>query len=143
MIRPSRPEDLNAVFELEKQFGAEAFSKKSLRRFHKKGNLLVFLDNFSNVIGSALLIMRNNSRKVRLYSFIVDEKFRGKGVGQAYLSALESHLSEASGITLEVSEANLPAIRLYTKAGYQPTQKLPDYYHDGSAAIKMFKNLKN
>jgi len=141
MIRHSSLRDLDSVCELEKQFGAEAFQKRSLRRFHKNGSLLVFADNRDYVIGSAILLRRSNSNIVRLYSFIVDQKFRGKGVGRAYLDSLILS-TEALGIKLEVSEANLPAIGLYTKAGFQPLQRVENYYHDGSAAIKMYKDLK-
>jgi len=141
MIRTSSLTDLDSVFELEKQFGAEAFNRKSLRRFILSGSLLVFVDNFDVVIGSAILLRRKNSDKIRLYSFIVDQKFRGKGVGRAYLHALLERDLGASGMILEVSETNHPAIGLYTKAGFQPTQRLENYYRDGSGAIKMFKKL--
>jgi len=142
MIRHSSLRDLDSVCELEKQFGAEAFNRRSLRRFIMNGSLLVFADNFDHVIGSAILLRRNNSNNVRLYSFIVDQKFRGKGVGQSYLHALLQRDMGASRMNLEVSEANLPAIGLYTKAGFQPFQRHENYYRDGSAAIKMFKILK-
>ena len=102
---------------------------------------MVFVDNFDVVIGSAILLRRKNSDKIRLYSFIVDQKFRGKGVGRAYLHALLERDLGASGMILEVSETNHPAIGLYTKAGFQPTQRLENYYRDGSGAIKMFKKL--
>ena len=142
MIKNSRAADLNAIYELEKQFGADAFSKRSLRRFHENGNLLVFLDNQDTIIGSAIVVHRKNSDKVRLYSFIIDQKFRGMGVGKTYLETLLSIPWDAIWMILEVSEGNHPAIHVYQKAGFEEIQRIEGYYSDGSSAIKMIKNLK-
>lgn len=142
MIKNSRAADLNAIYELEKQFGADAFSKRSLRRFHENGNLLVFLDNQDTIIGSAIVVHRKNSDKVRLYSFVIDQKFRGMGVGKTYLETLLSIQWDAIWMILEVSEGNHPAIHVYQKAGFEEIQRIEGYYSDGSSAIKMIKNLK-
>jgi ribosomal protein S18 acetylase RimI-like enzyme len=142
MIKNSRAADLNAIYELEKQFGADAFSKRSLRRFHENGNLLVFLDNQDTIIGSAIVVHRKNSDKVRLYSFVIDQKFRGMGVGKTYLETLLSIPWDAIWMILEVSEGNHPAIHVYQKAGFEEIQRIEGYYSDGSSAIKMIKNLK-
>ena len=142
MIKNSRAADLNAIYELEKQFGADAFSKRSLRRVHENGNLLVFLDNQDTIIGSAIVVHRKNSDKVRLYSFVIDQKFRGMGVGKTYLETLLSIPWDAIWMILEVSEGNHPAIHVYQKAGFEEIQRIEGYYSDGSSAIKMIKNLK-
>ena len=142
MIKNSRAADLNAIYELEKQFGADAFSNRSLRRFHENGNLLVFLDNQDTIIGSAIVVHRKNSDKVRLYSFVIDQKFRGMGVGKTYLETLLSIPWDAIWMILEVSEGNHPAIHVYQKAGFEEIQRIEGYYSDGSSAIKMIKNLK-
>jgi ribosomal protein S18 acetylase RimI-like enzyme len=56
-----------------------------------------------------------------LFTIIVDEKFRGKGIGRALLESLE-RLSRDSfkleSLHLEVYEGN-PAIRLYRRMGYR------------------------
>ena len=142
MIRNSCLEDLNQIYELEKQFGAEAFSNRSLRRFHLRGNLLVFADNYGVIIGSAIVLRRKNSNRVRLYSFVIDQRFRGMGVGKTYLRVLLDMDWDALWMILEVSEDNHPAIHIYQKAGFEEIHRVDSYYTDGSAAIKMIKNLK-
>jgi ribosomal protein S18 acetylase RimI-like enzyme len=137
MIKPASITDLDAVLELEKQFGAEAFSKRSLRHFINTGALRVFIDNEANIIGSAILLERKNSNKVRLYSFIIDERFRGKGVGRSYLHALMFSNPSWREMCLEVSVNNTPAIRLYKSLGFQEQKRLNEFYSDGSDAIKL------
>ena len=140
MIKIASLDYLDAIYKLEKQFGAEAFTKKSLRHFILTGQLYVFVDNDDNVIGSAIVTKRKNSKKVRLYSFIVDEMYRGLGVGKVYLHILLSNIT-AKEITLEVSENNIPAIKLYRLLGFEKTGVKTEYYKDGSSAIIMKKVL--
>jgi ribosomal-protein-alanine N-acetyltransferase len=141
MILPSSIEHLDRVCELEKQFGAEAFSRRSLRRFIMNESLVIFVDNSGYVIGYAIVLRKKNSYKARLYSFMIDEKFRGNGLGSAYLSALIHEETGVDGIILEASENNEPAIRMYHRAGFEVIQRVQNYYKDGSGAIKMLKKL--
>jgi len=131
---------LDAVYELEKQFGAEAFSKRSLRHFILTSQLYVFVDNDDNVIGSAIILKRKNSNRCRLYSFIIDDRFRGKGVGKNYLHVLLEQLTYKE-ITLEVSENNKPAIGLYTLLGFEVTGTKSEYYKNKDNALVMKKVL--
>lgn len=131
---------LNAVCELEQQFGAEAFSKRSLRHFILQNKLKVFVDNFGNVIGSAILLRRKNSNTTRLYSFIIDNKYRDKGIGQVYLEVLLQDV-QTKYIKLEVSENNTAAIKIYTKQGFAIVDHKPNYYKDNSTAIVMKKTV--
>jgi ribosomal-protein-alanine N-acetyltransferase len=145
MVRMAIVEDLNSLFELEQQFGAEAFTKKALRRFLSKGKnqCYIFEDNFGGIIGSAIVLRRKGSEKARLYSFIIDEKYRNQGVGRQYLRVvLEDVAKKAASITLEVSERNLSAIRMYQSCGFEEVDWLEGYYKDGSAAIKMHRSFQ-
>lgn len=60
----------------------------------------------------------------------VDAAFRRQGIADALLQAAEERaLSLALAfISLEVRESNLPAIRLYTKHGYEAVSVQKDYY---------------
>lgn len=63
------------------------------------------------------------------YDFEIDEKLRGKGLGRAALSLVLEHLRAAGThkVFLHVSGDNLPAVRLYEKAGFAVTEAM-DYY---------------
>lgn len=63
------------------------------------------------------------------YDFEIDEKLRGKGLGRTALSMVLEHLRAAGThkVFLHVSGDNLPAVRLYKKAGFAVTEAV-DYY---------------
>lgn len=63
------------------------------------------------------------------YDFEIDEKLRGRGLGRAALSLVLEHLRAAGTrkVFLHVSGDNLPAVRLYEKAGFAVTEAM-DYY---------------
>ena len=140
MVRDASINELNAIYELEKQFGVEAFNLRSLRHFINKRALKVYVIN-NNIVGSAIVLERKNSTKVRLYSFIIDYKYRGQYFGEAFLSALNTLNGKWTEIRLEVSHTNTTAINLYSKQDFQPYKVIKNYYKDGSDAIKMKKLL--
>lgn len=68
-----------------------------------------------------------------LLAIVVDEKFRGKGVGTRLLRALEKLAKEKFHIEvlhLEVYENN-PAVRLYERLGFQKYGRQPHFIKDG------------
>lgn len=77
----------------------------------------------------------------------VDPRYHGQGIGLRLLKAGEEEVIAAGmkSIRLEVSINNLPALRLYEKAGYRTTEFLSYYYlnqHDGTRhAYRMVKRL--
>ncbi len=58
-----------------------------------------------------------------VFSLYIEPKYAGKGFGRALLTAALSRLSErdSTGISLWVFKANLGAIGLYKKMGFEPT----------------------
>lgn len=77
----------------------------------------------------------------------VDPRFHGLGIGLRLLKAGEEEGIAAGmkSIRLEVSINNLPALRLYEKAGYRTTEFLPYYYlnqhNETRHAYRMVKRL--
>jgi len=77
--------------------------------------LAIYLEGFSTFACQPL---------VNLHDFMVSEKFRGQGVAQRLLAALEDR-ARALGcckLTLEVLEGNAPAKALYKKMGFEGYQ---------------------
>lgn len=73
----------------------------------------------------------------------VMEGYRGQGIAQGVLSALETWASELGFSTciLETSKSMLPAVRLYEKCGYAI---IPNYgqYHEVETSVCMQKHLR-
>ncbi|GAB4417870.1 MAG: hypothetical protein Kow00106_13810 [Anaerolineae bacterium] len=63
-----------------------------------------------------------------------------RGLGAALLAAAEARLKRPF-VRLTVRESNLPAIRLYQRAGYTVVARHPAYYRDGEAGLIMEKRL--
>jgi ribosomal-protein-alanine N-acetyltransferase len=64
--------------------------------------------------------------------------FQRQGLGARLLAAVEAGLTTPL-IKLTVRQSNLPAIKLYEKAGYLPVQTWENYYVGGEAGIVMEK----
>jgi len=143
MIRLSTLEDLESVVSIEQQFGEEAFTKSSLRRFILNDRLLVYCED--QIVGYAIVLLRSNSLKARLYSIAVDKKHHRKGYGSLILKTIEQWVLNKgkAAITLEVASKNTPAQLLYQTFGYQPIGQIDNYYNNGDSAIKMTKNIVN
>lgn len=74
------------------------------------------------------------------------EEYRGKGVGDMLMDALEKKALELEmiGITLEVRISNYRAQKLYTKHGYKPEGFRKKYYTDTNEdAVIMWKYFSN
>ena len=70
-------------------------------------------------------------------------QYHRMGYGKALLeSALDrAREAERASLVLEVSTLNSSAIALYELSGFVPIGVIPEYYFDGSSAIKMEKKL--
>jgi len=105
------------------------------------------------LVGYALVLTRKNSSKWRLYSLVVDQQARGRGIAGKLLETIIASATDGrpgqrsqanpkqscsvQGIILEVKKDNQAAIALYEKYGFQPTGERDNYYSDGSTAVKM------
>jgi ribosomal protein S18 acetylase RimI-like enzyme len=141
MIREATLADLESILLIEQQFGEEAFSKRSLRRLVLGGSILVIDEG--DIRGYASVLLRSNSSIARLYSIAIAEQYHRMGYGKALLeSALKrARDSQKASLVLEVSTLNTGAIAFYELSGFVPVTVIPDYYLNGSSAIRMQKKL--
>ncbi len=81
--------------------------------------------------------------EAQVLSIAVHPSFARRGVGRALLRRLlESVRSRGCSVaTLEVSERNAAARRLYESEGFQKTGRRLRFYPDGSDAVLMDKPL--
>jgi ribosomal protein S18 acetylase RimI-like enzyme len=144
MIRVATLDDLDSIVRIEKQFGADSFTRGVLRRFINGNNFVFVAEDDGKIVGYIIGLLKNNSKKVRLYSLIVDSTYRNKGYATELVSYLENNSIEASKteVNLEVRMGNLPAINFYVSVGYETIRVMEIYYPDGENALKMVKKLK-
>ncbi len=75
--------------------------------------------------GSVWTEMRD--RTLHVHALLLDEEFRGRGVGGAVLRLLEEEVAgEADAVELGVQDANAAARRLYEKAGFDEVERRPE-----------------
>lgn len=145
-IRPARLEDLGDLVEIETaSFAQDRISRRSFRRFLESAgaSCLVAETGEGRIAGYALLLFRSGTALARLYSFVVRAQLRGRGIATALLAAAErdAYARDCIVLRLEVREDNAPARRLYMSAGYRAHGRVPGYYADGMAALRMEKAL--
>lgn len=69
----------------------------------------------------------------------VDPDLRGAGVGRLLVQQVldDCQAANASFVSLEVRESNLPAISLYKKMGFEEMGRRKRYYENGEDALMM------
>ena len=146
MIRNATVNDLDALIELEtKGFKLDRFDKKQYRYLITKARSNVTVAEISGrIVGASIMIWKKNSRSGRLYNIVVDPESHGSGIGSRLLGRCETETRKNGfdAVTLEVRIDNEKAIAFYLKHGYQRVRKVPRYYSDGMAALKMKKTLE-
>jgi ribosomal protein S18 acetylase RimI-like enzyme len=89
--------------------------------------------------------LRTSERMAWIATVCVLPEYRGRGVGNALMTACEARL-ELPTIRLSVRISNQGAVKLYEHLGYQRIGIWPGYYQDGEDALVMEKQrqgLKN
>jgi len=142
-IRPARASDIDALLAIEDAvFEGDRLSRRSFNRhLDSETALLLVAEETGEVAGYALLFLRRSDKIVRIYSLAVAPKFMSRGVGKRLLAAAEERASSMKRrvLSLEVREDNERALQLYEGAGYQKMKRLPGYYEDGVAALRLNK----
>lgn len=150
-IRAAQISDLAALLTLEEQaFRGDRLSRRSFRRaIYSAGSALLVASREdgqnTDLLGYALLHLRQGTRLARLYSLAVSPDSRGLGVASTLLAACEKKAVKLgkSVLRLEVSENNQAAINLYHKLGFREFGHYDAYYEDQTDAIRMQKPIRH
>lgn len=143
-IRPASLDDLPAIEALEALFPVDRMSRRNLRwALTRARATFVVAERERHVVGYGLNFYRAGCRHGRVYSIITHPDYRGQGIAEALLAALERDARQhgLQHMQLEVQTTNRPAIGFYEKHGYTACGLKPGYYDDGSDALKMRKQL--
>ena len=136
------PADLTALCELEDLAFPEGdrATPRALRRIITSPSAAIMVASFAgDVTGAAIVLFRAGARIARLYSLAST----CRGVGTMLLRHAEAVAATrgAKAMRLEVRHDNHRAIGLYRKAGYREIGVRPNYYCDGTDALRMEKFL--
>jgi ribosomal protein S18 acetylase RimI-like enzyme/predicted double-glycine peptidase len=144
-IRLATEHDLNALFRLEEvAFETDRFTRDQIDYLLTESRATTFVaEEKSEILGAACVLWRRSHQGSRLYNIAVDPVHQGRGIGQRLLNEceLESARRGCEKMTLEVRADSEGAINFYMKSGYTILRSLPDYYNDGTAGLKMSKEL--
>lgn len=104
-----------------------------------------FLPSQPHAVVMAYIFVRFLSDEMHIMKIAVAPQWRNRGIGKALLSAvqMEGKRRGAATALLEVRHANIAAINLYQKTGFQTIGIRPNYYpQTGESALVMSKRLK-
>lgn len=142
-IRAATLADLDSVEALEDLvFESDELSRRSLRYYIKLATARFIVAETEGILAAdAIVALRRRSATARLYSIAVRPDLAGRGIGRQMLTACEDIVREQgrTSLRLEVRSDNDAAIRFYDAAGYARFGTYPDYYEDGTAALRYEK----
>lgn len=81
----------------------------------------VFSAHYQDVVAGAVALKRHQNGTYELTKMAVDERFRGRGLGQVLMTAVETYAKNELGlktIFLLSNTKNAAALRLYTRNGW-------------------------
>lgn len=139
-LRDAATADMPGLLALEAMFPGDRLSARQLRHHLSSPRARLRVVEYGETLaGYALLLLRRDSRIGRLYSVAVDPAMRGAGLGAALLedALQQAHEACCDRLRLEVREDNFPAITLYRRAGFTEIGRIPAYYEDGCAALRL------
>jgi ribosomal-protein-alanine N-acetyltransferase len=123
------PSDAAAIAALHAASFHRGWSEEEVERLLVERNVMTH----RAIAGRALagfIMSRRAADEAEILSVAVSKACRGRGVAR---DLLQLHLRRLAGngvraVFLEVDETNVPAIRLYRRAGFRDVGKRPNYY---------------
>jgi len=140
-IKQISENDIDLCFELDSNT-ISLWSKKQWANEFKKEDTKIFGVLIKNLI-VGICVFQVVLDEAQINYFVVDHKFRKRGLG----TYLMSHLTQLGGklnlnrLSLEVSQNNVNAERFYTRLDFSTVGIRKNYYKDGSNAILKEKKL--
>lgn len=95
----------------------------------------------SEMVGFVAGDLRSKSNIAWIATLAVNPNFQNQGIGSSLLHECEKKLSTKQ-IRLCLRPANNPALKLYSRAGYEVIDLWKEYYNDKGDAIVMEKRIE-
>lgn len=133
-------DDLAALVELEfNAFSGDRISRRSWRELLTSPSAIVMVAvDGAMLVGSYVLLLNVRTSIARLYSIAVAREARRQGIAQLLLENALAKAAEngASRLRLETRVDNTGAQQLFERLGFEAFGRAPEYYDDGSEAIR-------
>ncbi len=151
-IRKARPEDVDALVEIETlafppaKYAGMTMNRRSFAEHIAKdrNELLVAIDKDTGAVaGYGLGFVRADSPYLRFYSIAVRPDHEGRGAGGLLFHGIEdaARRRKLRGVRLEIRADNIRLQNRYERWGYVPFRTIKDYYPDGVAALRLYKDM--
>ena len=131
----------------DKIFGEGSIGIWNIKPFVKYGRVYILLSNKlieSRIVSVIEIIKGFEDNKAYIYGFFTNEKYRGRGISNLFLSNIIEEIAKNNmieEIELTVSPENIQAIKLYEKNGFVVDQLLHNEYGEGEDRYLMYKKL--
>ena len=144
-MRPARLSDVDALVALEAScFAFDKIAKRQWRYLIQRSRARVWLiEGTEGIAANAVVLCPLKSRSSRLYSLAVAPEYRGQGLARRLLqhTLAFSRRVGYDSVTLEVREQDAATVRLYQSVGFHAGSRVPSYYQDQAAALRMRADL--
>ena len=140
-IREINEKDIDLCYELDSN-SISLWSKKQWDNEFKKKGIKVFGILLSNLL-IGICVFQVVLDEAQINFFVVDEKYRDKGLGSHLMSYLikQCKKSKITKLFLEVSHTNVTAEKFYNRFNFSTVGIRKNYYKDGSDALLKEKKL--
>lgn len=136
MIRCINDNDINYIIEKMKYFNV-SYDIDNIRN-HPFNKYLIYEES-NKLIGFLEYALYYD--RLELNYIYVNDEYRRRGIGGKLLEYLLNEYKNLDNITLEVSEKNESAIKLYEKLNFEKVCIREKYYPNGDNAILMMRRL--
>jgi ribosomal-protein-alanine N-acetyltransferase len=144
-LRPSRPDDLQTLYEIDQACFVPgiSYSRAELRAFVGQRHSQTWVADEAGVITGFLIAHREPRKILHIITIDVLKAWRRRGVGSLLMEAAEqwAHNHGLRVIGLETAQDNFAAQRFYEARGYRKVDEIEHYYADGTTAWVMVKEL--
>lgn len=148
-IRPATMADVDRLLEIEALcFDKERYGSGQSRRSFRSAVTaptarLAIAQYRGQATGYSLLFFRRTGPSARFYSLAVDPAFQDLGVGRVLFEDVIDCLASIGKprLILEIREDNDRLHRRYAQRGFKEFSRVPEYYPDGAAAVRMHQTF--
>jgi ribosomal-protein-alanine N-acetyltransferase len=153
IIRKFNPDDLNAVVEINRRCLPENYTINFFIDIYKNcPDAFLVAEAENEIVGYIMCRLEYGFsdfnrfklvKKGHIVSIAVLSEYRRRGIGSSLITQALKELvnAQVKECYLEVRVSNEVGINLYRKLGFEVTQRIAYYYHDGEDAYVMSKRL--